>query len=293
MCLWVLIPKCSGRKKHRMSGPQKKRRATQVSFAETSGLYLQTLDGGEERERQGEGRGRAQFAQLSPWCSAPVDGSGVAHLQHQVHGSLAATTRSRNAVSLDLQHGASRTNSRTCSWWSYRWCQRAPQAWRCQESSPKTVWCLRILEPVWGRRATEEKKRLNKVLIWWLIPFFAAGWSEASPSPRGWSSRRCPACRSPSRPWWPRPSPRTLASASGSTDTAGCPWAAGRTFSRRCIPWKRNTEWRGDETSLSAAPLWRRAAFTLCLWTWPCWALWRCTSWTAPERLSPWTWARW
>lgn len=34
-----------------------------------------------------------------------MDGSGVAHLQHQVHGSLAATTRSRNAVSLAPQHG--------------------------------------------------------------------------------------------------------------------------------------------------------------------------------------------
>lgn len=35
-------------------------------FLETSGWYLQTLDGREERERQGEGHGGAEFAQLSP-----------------------------------------------------------------------------------------------------------------------------------------------------------------------------------------------------------------------------------
>lgn len=84
---------------------KKRRTTTHVSFLETSGSYLQTLDGREECERQGEGHGGAEFAQLSPWCSAPVDGSSVAHLQHQVHGSLAATTRSRNAVSLEPQHG--------------------------------------------------------------------------------------------------------------------------------------------------------------------------------------------
>lgn len=31
-----------------------------------AGSYLQTLDGREERERQGEGGGGAEFAQLSP-----------------------------------------------------------------------------------------------------------------------------------------------------------------------------------------------------------------------------------
>lgn len=151
-----------------------------------------------------------------------------------------------------------------------------------RQSDVSVPWCLCEKEGRWNR-----KTRIENAVIWWVIPFFAADSSEASPSPRDWSSRRCPACRSPSRPWWPRPSLRTLASASGSTDTAGCPWAAGRTFSQRCTPWKRNTEWRRVATPLLAAWLWCCAAFTPCLWMWPRWALWRCTSWTAPERLSP------
>lgn len=68
------------------------------------------------------------------------------------------------------------------------------------------------------------------------VPFSAADWSVAFLSPRDWSSTRCQACQSPSHPWWHPPSRRTLALASGSTDTAVCPWAAGRTFSQMWTP---------------------------------------------------------
>lgn len=54
--------------------------------------YLQALDRGEEFEGQRERGTGADFAQLSPWYTTPVDGAGVTHLQHQVHGPLTATT---------------------------------------------------------------------------------------------------------------------------------------------------------------------------------------------------------
>lgn len=76
------------------------------------------------------------------------------------------------------------------------------------------------------------------------VPFSAADWSVAFLSPRDWSSTRCRACQSPSHPWWRPLSRHTLASASGSTDTAVCPWAAGRTFSQTWTPcwWKLSSE---------------------------------------------------
>lgn len=60
--------------------------------------YLQTLDGGEECEGQGEEGPRAELPQLAPRDAAPVDGPGVAHLQHQVHGSFAASQENKEHV---------------------------------------------------------------------------------------------------------------------------------------------------------------------------------------------------
>lgn len=50
---------------------------------------LETLDGRQQRQRKGQRGSGAELSQLAARHAAPVDGPGVAHLQHQVHGPLA------------------------------------------------------------------------------------------------------------------------------------------------------------------------------------------------------------
>lgn len=79
------------KRRWRTLGHRKRKTSQAVSLVS----YLKTLDGWEECERQREeGRG-TEFPQLSPWYTTPVDRPGVAHLQHQVHGSFTTTLRTQ------------------------------------------------------------------------------------------------------------------------------------------------------------------------------------------------------
>lgn len=57
--------------------------------------HLETLDGREQRQREGQRGSGAELPQLVARDAAPVDGPGVAHLQHQVHGPLAGQMKMR------------------------------------------------------------------------------------------------------------------------------------------------------------------------------------------------------
>lgn len=292
MCLWVLIPKRSGRKWWRTLEPKNRRTTFLLRKPQAPTCSPWT----EEKSVRGSERDTAGLSLPSFRPDVPHQWmEAVLHISSTRSMVLSLQRQGQDRLFLQALNMMSQQNQQS-------YLQLVILQMMSKGSSRLTVSGItskdNLMSPYPGAcaRKQSDEKRIKKALIWWLIPFFAADWSEASPSPRDWSSRQCPACRSPSRPWWLRPSQRTPASASGSTDTAGCPWAAGRTFSQRCTLCKRNIEWRRGrvEALLWAARLWRRcAAFTLRLWRWLCWALWRCTSWTAPEKLSPWTWARW
>lgn len=56
---------------------------------ERASSHLETLDGREKCQWEGQRGGGTELPQLAARDAAPVDGPGVAHLQHQVHGPLA------------------------------------------------------------------------------------------------------------------------------------------------------------------------------------------------------------
>lgn len=81
--------------KLREAGTQEDAEIYNGQFSEEFDSYLQTLDRWQECERQREEGSGTEFPQLSPWHTTPVDWPGVAHLQHQVHGSFTTTSKSQ------------------------------------------------------------------------------------------------------------------------------------------------------------------------------------------------------
>lgn len=105
MCLWVSTLKYSKINKQNKNpdeatwskNPRWGLQTTAQRFLEIqeTGSYLQTLHRWQEYERQREEGSGTEFPQLSPWYTTPVDRPGVTHLQHQVHGSFTATSKSQ------------------------------------------------------------------------------------------------------------------------------------------------------------------------------------------------------